>query len=169
MHYIRIKFIISVCSLSSNTHWDNPEQAGLTAGDVEIADWLRKNFSKKNIILVVNKCESPSKGLMQASEFWSLGWVVYHFYFQSYVSLLSLNAYGDTLHWSAYSNSVYLFICLDYVCSCFWCKCWYLCFMLSHSLVRNVHDNFRVKVSAVLVVGIGGAWKSNLKKWGKRN
>ena len=25
------------------------------------------------VILAVNKCESPRKGLMQASEFWSLG------------------------------------------------------------------------------------------------
>ncbi|KAJ8643536.1 hypothetical protein MRB53_005284 [Persea americana] len=48
-------------------------QAGLTAADVEIADWLRKHYSKKNIILAVNKCESPKKGFMQASEFWSLG------------------------------------------------------------------------------------------------
>lgn len=48
-------------------------QAGPTAGDVEIADWLRKNYSNKNIILAVNKCESPRKGLIQASEFWSLG------------------------------------------------------------------------------------------------
>ncbi|XP_021728977.1 uncharacterized protein LOC110696023 [Chenopodium quinoa] len=48
-------------------------QAGLTAGDVEIADWLRKNYSKKNTILAVNKCESPNKGLAQVSEFWSLG------------------------------------------------------------------------------------------------
>ncbi|XP_068642499.1 uncharacterized protein [Aristolochia californica] len=48
-------------------------QAGLTAADVEIADWLRKNYSNKSIILAVNKCESPRKGLMQASEFWSLG------------------------------------------------------------------------------------------------
>ncbi|PIA53562.1 hypothetical protein AQUCO_00900267v1 [Aquilegia coerulea] len=48
-------------------------QAGLTAADVEIADWLRKNFSDKAIILGVNKCESPRKGIMQASEFWSLG------------------------------------------------------------------------------------------------
>ncbi|XP_028062137.1 uncharacterized protein LOC114265517 isoform X2 [Camellia sinensis] len=48
-------------------------QAGLTAADVEIADWLRKNFSHKCIILAVNKCESPRKGIMQASEFWSLG------------------------------------------------------------------------------------------------
>ncbi|KAF8398409.1 hypothetical protein HHK36_017336 [Tetracentron sinense] len=48
-------------------------QAGLTAADVEIADWLRKNYSNKSIILAVNKCESPRKGIMQASEFWSLG------------------------------------------------------------------------------------------------
>ncbi|XP_059625045.1 uncharacterized protein LOC132268241 isoform X2 [Cornus florida] len=48
-------------------------QAGLTAADVEIADWLRKNYSKKSIVLAVNKCESPRKGIMQASEFWSLG------------------------------------------------------------------------------------------------
>ncbi|KAL5981982.1 hypothetical protein ACLOJK_016049 [Asimina triloba] len=53
------------------------EQAGLTGADVEIADWLRKNYSKKNIILAVNKCESPRKGLMQASEFWSLGFSLF--------------------------------------------------------------------------------------------
>ncbi|PWA93570.1 GTP-binding family protein [Artemisia annua] len=48
-------------------------QAGLNAADVEIGDWLRKNYSNKSIILAVNKCESPRKGVMQASEFWSLG------------------------------------------------------------------------------------------------
>ncbi|KAG8653079.1 GTPase Der [Manihot esculenta] len=48
-------------------------QAGLTAADVEIAEWLRKNYSNKFVILAVNKCESPRKGIMQASEFWSLG------------------------------------------------------------------------------------------------
>lgn len=48
-------------------------QVGLMAADVEIADWLRKSHSDKFIILAVNKCESPRKGLMQASEFWSLG------------------------------------------------------------------------------------------------
>ncbi|XP_030522639.1 GTPase Der [Rhodamnia argentea] len=48
-------------------------QAGLTAADVEIADWLRKNYSDKYIILAVNKCESPRKGILQAAEFWSLG------------------------------------------------------------------------------------------------
>ncbi|XP_075673905.1 uncharacterized protein LOC142643249 isoform X1 [Castanea sativa] len=47
--------------------------AGLTAADEEIGDWLRKNYSNKYVILAVNKCESPRKGLMQASEFWSLG------------------------------------------------------------------------------------------------
>ncbi|XP_050224080.1 uncharacterized protein LOC126673820 isoform X2 [Mercurialis annua] len=48
-------------------------QSGLIATDVEIADWLRKNYSDKFIILAVNKCESPKKGIMQAAEFWSLG------------------------------------------------------------------------------------------------
>ncbi|KAK6272690.1 hypothetical protein POUND7_009773 [Theobroma cacao] len=48
-------------------------QAGLTAADVEITDWLRKSYSSKYIVLAVNKCESPRKGIMQASEFWSLG------------------------------------------------------------------------------------------------
>ncbi|XAR60378.1 hypothetical protein NMG60_11033726, partial [Bertholletia excelsa] len=48
-------------------------QAGLTAADVEMADWLRKSYSHKCIILAVNKCESPRKGITQTSEFWSLG------------------------------------------------------------------------------------------------
>ncbi|XP_038901228.1 GTPase Der [Benincasa hispida] len=48
-------------------------QAGLTAADEEIAYWLRRNYSDKFTILAVNKCESPRKGMMQASEFWSLG------------------------------------------------------------------------------------------------
>lgn len=51
----------------------NSYQAGLTAADVEIGDWLRKKYSHKCIILAVNKCESPRKGVMQALEFWSLG------------------------------------------------------------------------------------------------
>ncbi|GER46053.1 GTPase Der [Striga asiatica] len=49
-------------------------QAGLTAADVEIGDWLRKNYSHKCTVLAVNKCESPRKGFMQASEFWALGY-----------------------------------------------------------------------------------------------
>ncbi|XP_035541382.1 uncharacterized protein LOC108998714 [Juglans regia] len=36
-----------------------------------IAEWLQKNHSNKFVILAVNKCESPHKGMMQASEFWS--------------------------------------------------------------------------------------------------
>ncbi|KAF3338049.1 GTPase Der [Carex littledalei] len=48
-------------------------QAGLVAADVEIAQWLRKRYSHKHIVLAVNKCESPKRGLMQATEFWSLG------------------------------------------------------------------------------------------------
>ncbi|KAJ4844008.1 hypothetical protein Tsubulata_010784 [Turnera subulata] len=48
-------------------------QTGPIAADVEIADWLRKNYSHKCIFLAVNKCESPRKGVMQALEFWSLG------------------------------------------------------------------------------------------------
>ncbi|KAH9741293.1 GTP-binding protein EngA [Citrus sinensis] len=44
------------------------EQAGLTAADEEIADWLRKNYMDKFIILAVNKCESPRKGIMQGTE-----------------------------------------------------------------------------------------------------
>lgn len=51
----------------------NSEQAGLTAVDVVIADWLRKNYSNKFIVLAVNKCESPRKGIMQTADFWSLG------------------------------------------------------------------------------------------------
>ncbi|GFP98781.1 GTPase der [Phtheirospermum japonicum] len=49
-------------------------QAGLTAADVEIGDWLRKNYSHKCTVLAVNKCESPRKGIIQASEFWALGY-----------------------------------------------------------------------------------------------
>ncbi|AFZ47169.1 ribosome-associated GTPase EngA [Cyanobacterium stanieri PCC 7202] len=44
---------------------------GLTAGDEEIASWLRT----QNVptVLVVNKCESENQGLAQAAEFWNLG------------------------------------------------------------------------------------------------
>uniref|UniRef100_A0A0A8Y7X0 GTPase Der n=1 Tax=Arundo donax TaxID=35708 RepID=A0A0A8Y7X0_ARUDO len=48
-------------------------QTGLVAADIEISDWLRRNYSDKCIILAVNKCESPRKGQMQALDFWSLG------------------------------------------------------------------------------------------------
>ena len=44
---------------------------GLTAGDEEIASWLRTQ--NVPIVLVVNKCESENQGLAQAAEFWNLG------------------------------------------------------------------------------------------------
>ncbi|MGY6529507.1 MAG: ribosome biogenesis GTPase Der [Cyanobacterium sp.] len=44
---------------------------GLTAGDEEIASWLRTQNIP--IVLVVNKCESENQGLAQAAEFWNLG------------------------------------------------------------------------------------------------
>ena len=46
-------------------------QAGLTAGDREIADWLRQQSVP--ILLAVNKCESIEQGIAQAAEFWELG------------------------------------------------------------------------------------------------
>ncbi|MBD2430819.1 MULTISPECIES: ribosome biogenesis GTPase Der [Fischerella] len=44
---------------------------GPTAGDEEIATWLRQQ--PVPVLLAVNKCESPEQGLMQAAEFWNLG------------------------------------------------------------------------------------------------
>ncbi len=46
-------------------------QMGLTAGDEEIASWLRT----QNVptLLAVNKCESEQQGLALAAEFWNLG------------------------------------------------------------------------------------------------
>jgi GTP-binding protein len=46
-------------------------QAGVTAADEAIATWLRQQSVP--VLLVVNKCESPEQGLIQAAEFWSLG------------------------------------------------------------------------------------------------
>jgi GTP-binding protein len=46
-------------------------QEGPTAGDQEIAQWLRKH--PVPTVLAVNKCESLNDGLVQASEFWGLG------------------------------------------------------------------------------------------------
>jgi GTP-binding protein len=46
-------------------------QAGPTASDREIADWLRQQ--PVPVLLAVNKCESPEEGLMQAAQFWELG------------------------------------------------------------------------------------------------
>lgn len=46
-------------------------QTGPTAGDEAIAEWLRQQSVP--VFLAVNKCESPDKGLLQASQFWGLG------------------------------------------------------------------------------------------------
>ncbi|WP_204153981.1 ribosome biogenesis GTPase Der [Leptolyngbya sp. CCY15150] len=46
-------------------------QDGVTNSDEEIATWLRQHSVP--VLIAVNKCESPDKGLMQAAEFWSLG------------------------------------------------------------------------------------------------
>ena len=46
-------------------------QAGPTALDQAIADWLRQQSVP--VFLAVNKCESPEQGLMQAAQFWELG------------------------------------------------------------------------------------------------
>ena len=46
-------------------------QMGLTAGDEEIASWLR--VQDVPVILVVNKCESEKEGLILTAEFWNLG------------------------------------------------------------------------------------------------
>ena len=47
-------------------------QVGITAMDLELADWLRKN-NKVPLYLAVNKCESETQGTLQASEFWEAG------------------------------------------------------------------------------------------------
>jgi GTPase len=46
-------------------------QLGLTDGDREIAQWLRRQSVP--VFLAVNKCESVEQGLTQAAEFWQLG------------------------------------------------------------------------------------------------
>ncbi len=46
-------------------------QTGPTASDIEVAEWLR--HQPKPVLVAVNKCESSENGLVQASEFWSLG------------------------------------------------------------------------------------------------
>jgi len=46
-------------------------QFGLTEGDREIAEWLRRQSVP--VLLAVNKCESVEQGLSQAAEFWELG------------------------------------------------------------------------------------------------
>jgi GTP-binding protein len=44
---------------------------GVTGGDESIAQWLRQQ--QVPVLLAVNKCESPTEGLTQASQFWELG------------------------------------------------------------------------------------------------
>lgn len=46
-------------------------QFGITEGDREIAEWLRRQSVP--VLLAVNKCESIEQGLAQAAEFWELG------------------------------------------------------------------------------------------------
>lgn len=46
-------------------------QVGLTGGDEAIALWLREQSIP--ILLAVNKCESPTTGIVQAADFWELG------------------------------------------------------------------------------------------------
>ncbi|MCD8490235.1 MAG: ribosome biogenesis GTPase Der [Desertifilum sp.] len=46
-------------------------QAGPTSADQEIASWLRQQ--QVPVFLVVNKCESPEQGTIQAAQFWELG------------------------------------------------------------------------------------------------
>lgn len=46
-------------------------QAGLTAADESIAEWLRQQSVP--VLLAVNKCESVGMGAAQAGEFWALG------------------------------------------------------------------------------------------------
>jgi GTP-binding protein len=45
---------------------------GLTQMDEILCDWLRKN-NKVPLYLAVNKCESETRGIAAAQEFWSLG------------------------------------------------------------------------------------------------
>ncbi len=46
-------------------------QMGVTGGDEAIANWLRSQSVP--VLLAVNKCESPTQGIVQAAQFWELG------------------------------------------------------------------------------------------------
>jgi GTPase len=46
-------------------------KTGATAGDQEIATWLRHHTVP--VLLAVNKCESQTTGLLQTADFWQLG------------------------------------------------------------------------------------------------
>jgi GTPase len=47
-------------------------QEGITEADREISDWLHRQHVP--VVLTVNKCESLTQGITQASEFYELGW-----------------------------------------------------------------------------------------------
>ncbi len=46
-------------------------QQGVTGGDEAVANWLRSQSVP--VLLAVNKCESPTQGIIQAAQFWELG------------------------------------------------------------------------------------------------
>lgn len=46
-------------------------QQGVTGGDEAVANWLRSQSVP--VLLAVNKCESPTQGVIQAAQFWELG------------------------------------------------------------------------------------------------
>lgn len=48
-------------------------QEGLTGTDADIVQWIRRNHSKKPLLLAVNKCENVQKAEMQAAPFWEMG------------------------------------------------------------------------------------------------
>mmetsp|Transcript_7559 Transcript_7559/g.46495 ORF Transcript_7559/g.46495 Transcript_7559/m.46495 type:complete len:513 (-) Transcript_7559:1105-2643(-) len=48
-------------------------QQGVTQADRDIVQWLRRDLPTLPVLLAVNKCESTTKGEMQALEFWELG------------------------------------------------------------------------------------------------
>ncbi|KAG1670817.1 hypothetical protein FOA52_003408 [Chlamydomonas sp. UWO 241] len=48
-------------------------QMGLQPGDREIVAWLRKAHPSKRLLCAVNKCDTPARADLMASEFWELG------------------------------------------------------------------------------------------------
>lgn len=48
-------------------------QAGLVTADEDILTWLRKKYPNKPFVLAINKCESPTKGMLQAAAFYETG------------------------------------------------------------------------------------------------
>jgi GTP-binding protein len=68
--YIREQALIALAEASAAVFVVDGQQ-GPTAGDLEIAQWLRRH--PVPTVLAVNKCESLHEGLTQAAEFWELG------------------------------------------------------------------------------------------------